>query len=307
MKLISPLFQLLPYLQSNLTGFKQLEILNFRNGSVVVNSKMKVEKDVPHNLTQAVHCVLEDFCNAASKRLDIEIDSRYLDIEPADQADPCKFLACNEFSQCVVNSWTQEAECLCDPGYSTTNGLPCQSICNLEEEYCFNGGLCDIIQGHGATCRCPVGKYWHYHGVRCNELVSLPVDPAIFIACLVGSLTLVCAIIGILVFINKKCFGNRKTVTLVHTIAPYAFENTLRVNPVFENDDGILTQVSSISTPAPSSSGTGSSQTSEQEAFRAIENIHLSIEVICIAQLAPYSKQTNTTNPNRMQTSPTVY
>ncbi|XP_055718368.1 interphotoreceptor matrix proteoglycan 1-like [Salvelinus fontinalis] len=282
---------LLPYLQSNLTGFKQLEILNFRNGSVVVNSKMKVEKDVPHNLTQAVHCVLEDFCNAASKRLDIEIDSRYLDIEPADQADPCKFLACNEFSQCVVNSWTQEAECLCDPGYSTTDGLPCQSICNLEEEYCFNGGLCDIIQGHGATCRCPVGKYWHYHGERCNELVSLPVDPAIFIACLVGSLTLVCAIIGILVFINKKCFGNRKTVTLVHTIAPYAFENTLRVNPVFENDDGILTQVSSISTPAPSSSGAGSSQTSEQEGFRAIENIHLSIEI---------PRQLYTTRPDKL-------
>ncbi|XP_045570484.1 interphotoreceptor matrix proteoglycan 2 [Salmo salar] len=252
---------------------------------------MKVEKDVPHNLTQAVHCVLEDFCNAASKRLDIEIDSRYLDIEPADQADPCKFLACNEFSQCVVNSWTQEAECLCDPGYSTTDGLPCQSICNLEEEYCFNGGLCDIIQGHGATCRCPVGKYWHYHGERCNELVSLPVDPAIFIACLVGSLTLVCAIIGILVFINKKCFGNRKTVTLVHTIAPYAFENTLRVNPVFENDDGILTQVSSISTPAPSSSGAGSSQTSEQEAFRAIENIHLSIEI---------PRQLYTTRPDKL-------
>lgn len=63
-----------------------MEILNFRNGSVVVNSKMKVEKDVPHNLTQAVHCVLEDFCNAASKRLDIEIDSRYLDIEPGKQS-----------------------------------------------------------------------------------------------------------------------------------------------------------------------------------------------------------------------------
>ncbi|XP_034153174.1 interphotoreceptor matrix proteoglycan 1 isoform X2 [Esox lucius] len=40
---------LLPYLQSNLTGFKQLEILNFRNGSVVVNSKMKLDKDVPQN------------------------------------------------------------------------------------------------------------------------------------------------------------------------------------------------------------------------------------------------------------------
>uniref|UniRef100_A0A4W5RJB4 SEA domain-containing protein n=1 Tax=Hucho hucho TaxID=62062 RepID=A0A4W5RJB4_9TELE len=114
---------------------------------------MKLDKDVPHNVTQAVHCVLEDFCNTASKRLDIEIDSRYLDIEPADQATPCKFLACSEFSQCMVNSWTEEAECLCDPGYSTMDGLPCQSICNLEPHYCFNGGLCEIIQGHGATCR----------------------------------------------------------------------------------------------------------------------------------------------------------
>ncbi|MGH0119503.1 UNVERIFIED_CONTAM: hypothetical protein FKN15_007704 [Acipenser sinensis] len=73
---------LLPYLQSNLTGFKQLEILNFRNGSVIVNSKLKFAKSVPYNVTQAVHCVLEDFCNAASKRRDIEIDSYSLDIEP---------------------------------------------------------------------------------------------------------------------------------------------------------------------------------------------------------------------------------
>uniref|UniRef100_A0A3P9J7X9 Interphotoreceptor matrix proteoglycan 1 n=1 Tax=Oryzias latipes TaxID=8090 RepID=A0A3P9J7X9_ORYLA len=120
---------LLPYLQTNLTGFKQLEILNFRNGSVVVNSRMKLDKPVPYNVTEAVHCVLEDFCSAASKRLDIEIDSRSLEVEPADQADPCKFLACNEFSRCVVNSWTNEAECLCDPGYSTLDGLPCQSTC----------------------------------------------------------------------------------------------------------------------------------------------------------------------------------
>lgn len=52
---------LLPYLQSNLTGFKQLEILNFRNGSVIVNSKMKFARTVPYNITEAVHCVLEDF------------------------------------------------------------------------------------------------------------------------------------------------------------------------------------------------------------------------------------------------------
>ncbi|XP_028251777.1 interphotoreceptor matrix proteoglycan 1 [Parambassis ranga] len=268
---------LLPYLQSNLTGFKQLEILNFRNGSVVVNSRMKLDKPVPYNVTQAVHCVLEDFCNAASKRLDIEIDSRSLEVEPADQADPCKFLACNEFSRCVVNSWTNEAECLCDPGYSTVDGLPCQSTCTMKPNYCLNGGLCEIIPGHGATCRCPVGKYWHYHGERCSELVSMPVDPPLIITCLVGSLCLVCAIIGILIFINKKCMKTKKAVTLVHTHAPYAFENTLRENPVFENDDGVLTQVSTL--PCPSSSASSQSQQSEQEHFASIENIHLSIEI----------------------------
>ncbi|XP_039992251.1 interphotoreceptor matrix proteoglycan 1 isoform X2 [Xiphias gladius] len=268
---------LLPYLQSNLTGFKQLEILNFRNGSVVVNSRMKLDKPVPYNVTEAVHCVLEDFCNAASKRLDIEIDSRSLEVEPADQADPCKFLACNDFSRCVVNSWTNEAECLCDPGYSTVDGLPCQSTCTLQPTYCLNGGLCEIIPGHGATCRCPVGKYWHYHGERCNELVSMPLDPPLIITCLVGSLCLVCAVIGILILINKKCLKTRKAVTLVHTLAPYAFENTLRVNPVFENDDGVLTQVSTL--PCPSSSASSQSQQSEQEHFASIENIHLSIEI----------------------------
>lgn len=76
--------QLLPYLQSNLTGFKQLEILNFRNGSVVVNSRMKLDRPVPFNVTKAVHCVLEDFCNAAAARLDIEIDSRSLEVEPGE-------------------------------------------------------------------------------------------------------------------------------------------------------------------------------------------------------------------------------
>ncbi|XP_019132985.2 interphotoreceptor matrix proteoglycan 1 isoform X2 [Larimichthys crocea] len=268
---------LLPYLQSNLTGFKKLEILNFRNGSVVVNSRMKLDKPVPYNVTEAVHCVLEDFCSAASKRLDIEIDSRSLEVEPADQADPCKFLACNEFSRCVVNSWTDEAECLCDPGYSTVGDLPCQSTCTVYPDYCQNGGLCEVIPGHGATCRCPVGKYWHYHGERCSELVSVPVDPPLIITCLVGSLCLVCAVLGILMFINKKCMNTRKAVTLVHALAPYAFENTLRENPVFENDDGVLTQVSTL--PCPSSSASSHSQQSEQEHFASVENIHLSIEI----------------------------
>lgn len=78
---ISAFPQLLPYLQSNLTGFKELEILNFKNGSVVVNSKMKLDKPLPYNVTETVQCVLEDFCNAASKRLNMEIDSQSVDVE----------------------------------------------------------------------------------------------------------------------------------------------------------------------------------------------------------------------------------
>ncbi|XP_061751881.1 interphotoreceptor matrix proteoglycan 1 isoform X2 [Nerophis ophidion] len=262
---------LLPYLESNLTGFKQLEILNFRNGSVVVNSRMKLEKEVPYNVTEAVHCVLADFCSAASKRLDIEIDSRSLEIEPG---DPCKFLACNEFSRCVENSWSGEAQCLCEPGYSAEDGLPCQSSCELQPNYCLNGGLCEIIPGHGASCRCPAGKYWHYHGERCSELVSMPLDPSLVITCLVGSLCLVCAVVGILVFVNKKCTATRKAVTLVHGLAPSAFDNALRVNPVYESDDGFLSQVSTL--PCPSSS---SSSQSERELYASVENIHLSIEI----------------------------
>ncbi|KAM6954375.1 interphotoreceptor matrix proteoglycan 1-like [Aplochiton taeniatus] len=166
---------LLPYLQSNLTGFKNLEILNFREGSVVVNSKMKFSTSVPYNVTEAVHCVLEEFCDSAAKYLDIEIDSQSLDIEPADQADSCKFLACNEFSRCVVNRWSNEGECLCDPGYMTVDGLPCQSVCALQPDYCFNGGQCEIVPGRGATCRCPLGKHWHFSGERCTDLVVMPV------------------------------------------------------------------------------------------------------------------------------------
>ncbi|XP_051502337.1 interphotoreceptor matrix proteoglycan 1-like isoform X2 [Myxocyprinus asiaticus] len=267
---------LLPYLQSNLTGFKELEILNFKNGSVVVNSKMKLAKPVPYNATETVHCILEDFCNAASKRLDMEIDSQSVDVE-ADHGDPCKFLACNEFSRCVVNTLTTEPECLCDPGYSTMDGLPCMSICDLQPEYCLNGGLCEIIPGHGATCRCPVGKFWHYHGERCNELVSVPVDPLLFVACLVGSLSVVCAVIGILIFINKKCIRTRKNLTLVHSQSPFPFGNTMRINPVFENDDGVLTHVSNILCPMCSDSC--SLQHSDQGTFRSLESVQLSIEI----------------------------
>ncbi|XP_016062782.1 PREDICTED: interphotoreceptor matrix proteoglycan 1 isoform X2 [Miniopterus natalensis] len=140
---------LVPYLRSNLTGFKQLEILNFRNGSVIVNSKMRFAKSVPYNLTKAVHRVLEDFCSVAAQQLHLEIDSYSLNIEPADQADPCTFLACGEFAQCVQNEWTEEAECRCRWGYESQGPLDHQGDLGL----CAPGEKCEVIQGKGAPCR----------------------------------------------------------------------------------------------------------------------------------------------------------
>ncbi|CAH6777939.1 Impg1 [Phodopus roborovskii] len=72
---------LVPYLRSNLTGFKHLEILSFRNGSVIVNSRVRFAKVVPYNLTQAVRGVLEDLRATAAQQLNLEIDSYSLNIE----------------------------------------------------------------------------------------------------------------------------------------------------------------------------------------------------------------------------------
>lgn len=71
----------------------------------------------------------------------------------ADQADPCKFMACDKFSECVMNEWTKEADCLCKPGYASQDGLPCRSLCELEPHLCVNGGKCELVPGRGAVCR----------------------------------------------------------------------------------------------------------------------------------------------------------
>ena len=53
----------------------------------------------------------------------------------------------------MVNRWSGEAECVCDAGYFSVDSLPCQSICELQEDFCLNDGKCDIIPGKGAICR----------------------------------------------------------------------------------------------------------------------------------------------------------
>uniref|UniRef100_A0A8D2ZJ20 Interphotoreceptor matrix proteoglycan 2 n=1 Tax=Scophthalmus maximus TaxID=52904 RepID=A0A8D2ZJ20_SCOMX len=144
---------LVPYLQSNLSNFENLEILNFRNGSIVVNSRMKFGKPVAQAVTTTVYLILEDFCNTAYQTMNLAIDKYSLDVESGDQADPCKFQACNEYAECKVNKWSGEAECVCNAGYFSVDGLPCQSICELRTDFCLNDGKCDIIPGQGAICR----------------------------------------------------------------------------------------------------------------------------------------------------------
>ncbi|XP_007647717.1 interphotoreceptor matrix proteoglycan 1 [Cricetulus griseus] len=156
---------LVPYLRSNLTGFKHLEILSFRNGSVIVNSRVRFAKVVPYNLTQAVRGVLEDLRATAAQQLNLEIDSYSLNIELADQADPCKFLDCGKFAQCVKNEWTQEAECRCRQGHESHGTLDFQ-----DQNLCPPGKTCEVHQGQAAPCRQPDHFTNEAHQFRVKKL-----------------------------------------------------------------------------------------------------------------------------------------
>ncbi|KAK0132628.1 Interphotoreceptor matrix proteoglycan 2 [Merluccius polli] len=180
--------QLVPYLQSNLSSFQNLEILNFQNGSVVVNSRMRFGRPVPQRVASVVYLILEDWAESAHRTMDLAIDKHSLDVESGDKADPCKFQACNEFSRCAVNDWSGEAECVCSAGYVSMGGLPCRSVCLVHPDFCLNDGKCDIIPGTGAICRCRVGENWWYRGQHCEEYVSEPLVVAIAMVSVVGFL-----------------------------------------------------------------------------------------------------------------------
>ncbi|XP_060092257.1 interphotoreceptor matrix proteoglycan 1 [Heteronotia binoei] len=255
---------LLPYLQSNLTGFKQLEILNFRNGSVIVNSKMKFAKSVPYNITEAIHCVLEDFCDAAAQRLNLEIDSYSLDIEPADQADPCKFMACDEFSHCIKNEWTKEADCLCKPGYVKKNGQPCRSLCEIEPNLCINGGKCELVPGRGAVCRCPVHRN---RGEHCAKYDPAPTRSIIPKAVILGSLCFIFLLITLIIKLRRKC--QNKPNLEDSSLSRCNIETAVRINPVFDHDEPIS---SFCRGPCSVSACVSSSESIDQEMLQDHEN-----------------------------------
>ncbi|KAL7831411.1 hypothetical protein SRHO_G00309140 [Serrasalmus rhombeus] len=228
---------LVPYLQSNLSNFQHLEILNFRNGSIVVNSRMKFGKPVPREVTSAVYLILEDFCNTAYQTMNLAIDKYSLDVESGEKADPCKFQACNEFSKCSVNRWTGEAECVCDAGYFSVDSLPCQSICDIQEDFCLNDGKCDIIPGRGAICRCRVGENWWYRGEHCEEYVSEPLVVGIAIASVAGFLLVASGIIFFLARTLRDQYDRDDSEDpLRHADSVPSLERATKYNPMFESD-----------------------------------------------------------------------
>ncbi|KAF6384863.1 interphotoreceptor matrix proteoglycan 2 [Rhinolophus ferrumequinum] len=227
---------LVPYLQSNLTGFQNLEILNFRNGSIVVNSRMKFSKAVPRDVNNAVYMVLEDFCTTAYQTMNLDIDKYSLDVESGDQANPCKFQACNEFSECLVSPWSGEAECRCHPGYLSVEELPCQSLCDLQPDFCLNDGKCDIMPGHGAICRCRVGENWWYRGEHCEELVSEPLVIGVAIAAVLGLLLVSSAVIFLLVrTLQAQNVRREREKPFSRQPASLSFiEDAVKCNPAYE-------------------------------------------------------------------------
>ncbi|XP_067271152.1 mucin-2 [Pseudorasbora parva] len=228
---------LVPYLQSNLSNFQNLEILNFRNGSIVVNSRMKFGKPVPHGVTTAVYLILEDFCNTAYQTMNLAIDKYSLDVESGDNADPCKFQACNEFSQCLVNRWSGEAECVCNAGYFSVDGLPCQSICDIQEDFCQNDGKCDIIPGKGAICRCRVGENWWYRGEHCEEFVSEPLVVGIAIASVAGFLLVASGVIFFLARTLRDQYDTDDSEDpLRYAENAPSLERATKYNPMFESE-----------------------------------------------------------------------
>ncbi|XP_070400128.1 interphotoreceptor matrix proteoglycan 2 [Nothobranchius furzeri] len=228
---------LVPYLQSNLSHFKNLEILNFRNGSIVVNSRMKFGKPVARGVTTTVYLILEDFCNTAYQTMNLAIDKYSLDVESGDQADPCKFQACNEYAECKVNKWSGEAECVCNAGYFSVDGLPCQSICELQTDFCLNDGKCDVIPGQGAICRCRVGENWWYRGEHCEEYVSEPLVVGIAIASVAGFLLVASGVLFFLARTLRDQYDKEDSEDPIGRMESIpSLERATKYNPMYESE-----------------------------------------------------------------------
>ncbi|XP_034560142.1 chondroitin sulfate proteoglycan 5-like isoform X2 [Notolabrus celidotus] len=60
----------------------------------------------------------------------------------------------------------------CRLGFVRSGPGVCVSQCDLEPNFCFNGGVCTVVAGMGAFCRCNVQDYIWNKGTRCDWMVT---------------------------------------------------------------------------------------------------------------------------------------
>ncbi|XP_026139377.1 chondroitin sulfate proteoglycan 5-like isoform X2 [Carassius auratus] len=59
----------------------------------------------------------------------------------------------------------------CRQGFVRTNGS-CKSPCDLQPNYCFNGGQCYVMEGAQMFCRCNIQDYMWHKGARCESFIT---------------------------------------------------------------------------------------------------------------------------------------
>ncbi|XP_071356740.1 uncharacterized protein [Trachinotus anak] len=60
----------------------------------------------------------------------------------------------------------------CRLGFVRSGPGVCVSQCDIEPNFCFNGGVCTVVAGMGAFCRCNVQDYIWNKGTRCDWAVT---------------------------------------------------------------------------------------------------------------------------------------
>lgn len=60
----------------------------------------------------------------------------------------------------------------CRLGFARSGTGLCVSQCDLDPNFCLNGGVCTVVSGMGAFCRCNMQNYIWNKGTRCDQMVT---------------------------------------------------------------------------------------------------------------------------------------
>ncbi|XP_030203210.1 chondroitin sulfate proteoglycan 5b isoform X3 [Gadus morhua] len=60
----------------------------------------------------------------------------------------------------------------CRLGFVSSRPGVCTSQCDAQPDFCYNGGVCTVVAGTGAFCRCNVQEYIWNKGTRCDWSIT---------------------------------------------------------------------------------------------------------------------------------------